>query len=363
MCSCMVTKCTVDIETADREEAHPRSWQFAWWAGTGRRMTHVSAGMTRAHGGPTARRLALATVALAVAVVFVGGCSGANSRDDATSGDHAGDAGGDLDHGAEGDVDEATEEAGAPAADGAMGAGGDVAVDTVALVRAREVIRTGSMQLSVDDVGDAVAEVRRFTDDAAGFVADERELARESQVTITVRVPTDAFDDVREQVAELGDVVEQTVEAKDVTAEVVDVETRIESLRKSVERLQGMLGQAGDVAQLAAVEGELSRREVELEALLGQQRVLQDQVSLGTLTVTLSEDEAPAPDDDAAGFGDGWRQGWVTFVDVGRAGLAALGFLLPFVVPALVIAVPVRWWLLRQRRPGTPPPAPAPADA
>lgn len=328
--------------------------------GNRRRVTHVSAGMTRAHGGPTARRLALAAVALAVAVVFVGGCSGANNRDDASSSDEAGRSGA-MDLGDEGDLDQASEEAGAPAADGATGAGGDAAIDTVALVRDREVIRTGSMQLSVDEVGDALAEVRRLTDEAAGFVADERELARESQVTITVRVPTDAFDEVRELVAELGDVVEQTVEAKDVTAEVVDVETRIESLRKSVERLQGMLGQSGDVAQLAAVEGELSRREVELEALLGQQRVLQDQVSLGTLTVTLSEDEAPVPDDDAAGFGDGWRQGWVTFVDVGRAGLAALGFLLPFVVPALVIGVPARWWLLRQRRSDASPPAPTPA--
>jgi len=320
--------------------------------------------MTRAHGGSTARRLALAVAALAV-VGLVGGCSGTGDGDSASSGDDAEGSGGEaMDLGAADEFDQPTEEAAAPGADGATGAGGgDVAVDTVALARDREVIRTGSMQLSVDHVGDAVDEVRRLTDAAAGFVADERELARESEITITVRVPGDAFDDVREQVADLGEVVEQTVEARDVTAEVVDVETRIESLRKSVERLQGMLGQSGDVAQLAAVEGELSRREVELEALLGQQRVLEDQVSLGTLTVTLSEDEAPEPDDDAAGFGDGLRQGWVTFVDAGRAGLAALGFLLPFVVPALVIGIPARWWLLRRRRTDAPPPAPSPTPA
>ena len=42
------------------------------------------------------------------------------------------------------------------------------------------------------------------------------------------------------------------------------------------------------------LEGELATRETELEALLGQQRVLRDQVALATLTVHLSEDEVAA---------------------------------------------------------------------
>ena len=289
-----------------------------------------------------------------VAVALLGGCSGSRDGDsaagDSVSEDRA--SGGGM----------APSDEAAPADPGGgggtgTGADADLAVDTVALAQAREVIRTGVVDLSVDDVEDATAEVRRIAAAAEGFVADEQVHAADSEVSITVRVPTDDFDDVRAQVAEVGEVVEQTVEAEDVTAEMVDVETRIESLQKSVDRLQAMLGGAGDVAQLASVEGELARREQELEAMLGQQRVLEDQVSLGTLTVNLSEDEAPTPDDDAAGFGDGLRQGWVALVDGGRAALAVLGFVLPFAVPALVIGVPLRWWVLRRR--ATPPPVPA----
>jgi hypothetical protein len=107
------------------------------------------------------------------------------------------------------------------------------------------------------------------------------------------------------------------------------------------------------------VEGELATRETELEALLGQQRVLRDQVALATLTVHLSEDEVAAPSEDAAGFRDGLRQGWATAIDAGRAVLAAVGFLLPFLPLLLVAALALRWLSRRNATPVAPP-APTP---
>jgi Domain of unknown function (DUF4349) len=236
------------------------------------------------------------------------------------------------------------------------GAGGSeaavpLAVDTVAVARARDVVRTGTMELTVEDIDAAATDVRRLATDAGGFVADERVRARDEEVDLTVRIPADRFDGVRGAIGELGDVAEQNVEARDVTAEVVDVESRIASLRASVVRVRGLLAQSGDVAQLALVEGELARREAELEALLGQQRMLRDQVDLATLTVHMSEDAAPSPSDDAPGFVDGLRRGWVAAVDGGRIALAVAGFFLPFAVPLALVVLGVRRW--QRRRPAT----------
>ena len=256
--------------------------------------------------------------------------------------------------------DRATDESAAGANGGAAGGGegaGPLGLDTVAIAQARDVVRTGTMRLTVDDVDATASDVRRLAVDAGGFVADEQVRARDDEVDMTVRVPADRFDDVRGAIGELGDVAEQDVEAQDVTAEVVDVESRIASLRASVVRVRGLLSQSGDVAQLALVEGELARREAELEALLGQQRVLRDQVDLATLTVHMSEQEAPSPSDDTPGFADGLRRGWVAAVDGVRIGLAVAGFVLPFAVPAALVALvalSVRRW---QRRPPTTAPA------
>lgn len=282
------------------------------------------------------------------------GCSGAAEDDEATSdaSDESGGSGGSATEEAAVDAD-AAGDGNAVTDEDAAGGGSALAVDAVAVVRAREVVRTGSVDLAVDDAARAADTIRDAVAAAGGFVADEQVRDGSTEVDLTVRVPADELDAVRDEVAEAGEVVEQDVEARDVTAEVVDVETRVASLRASVERLQELLARAGDVGQLATVEGELTRRESELEALLGQQRVLEDQVALGTLTVRLSEDEAPVPDDDAAGFGDGLRRGWIVAVDGGRFALAAVGFLLPLAVPAGLVAALVvagRRRLRRSRR-------------
>jgi hypothetical protein len=290
--------------------------------------------------------LVVPTALLALAVAA--GCAGRDDGDSATNAEAA-DAGNDA--GAE-----ATDDA-AGGAEGEVGRGGEggagpLELDTVAIARAREVVRAGTMRLTVDDVDASASDVRRLAADAGGFVADEQVRARDDEVDMTVRVPAARFDDVRGTIGELGDVAEQDVEAQDVTAEVVDVESRIASLRASVVRVRGLLSQSGDVAQLALVEGELARREAELEALLGQQRVLRDQVDLATLTVHMSE-EAPSPRDDAPGFADGLRRGWVAAVDGGRIALAVAGFVLPFAVPAALVAMVVRRW--QRRRPAAAP--------
>jgi hypothetical protein len=279
--------------------------------------------------------------AAVLAAGVVAGCSGADH--DNTSSQGAGslaDGGG-----------------GGSAGDEAAGGGGEAAPPLalatgraeVARAAQRDVVRTGTMALRVDDVDDAADAVRALARDSAGFVADEQADAGDHEVQLTIRVPADRFEDVRRQVDDLGDVVSEKVEARDVTAEVVDVDSRVRSLRASVDRVRALLARAGDIVQLATVEGELARRETELEALLGQQRVLKDQVSLGTLTVELSRDAEPTPVEGVPGFGDALHRGWVALVDVVRVAVAAVGLALPFLVPAAVAALAYRWW---RRRPG-----------
>jgi hypothetical protein len=291
----------------------------------------------------TRKRLAAATC---VAMWLAAGCAGTS---------------GDRDDSAASAPPEVTDEAdlggqdGDAAAEAADVAGGDAPAASSALdltAPARDVVRTGSLQITVDEVDDMVPRVHAIAVTAAGFVADEQVRSDDDEADITIRVPADDFDDVRAEVADLGDVTAQDTQAEDVTAQMVDLEGRIASQRASVERVRALLSESGDVVQLASVEGELARREAELESLLGQQRVLEDQVAMSTLTVH-GREEATADDADEspAGFIDGLRTGWDAVVAGARAASTAAGFLLPFAVPAAVVLVAVRWWLRRDRRP------------
>jgi hypothetical protein len=313
--------------------------------------SNVSPGMTE-HGTGRAGAIRLAA-GLIVVAGLAGACGGGGDTDGSSAASDAGGEATEVDSATSGDGDSADEAAGG-AAEGESAAGGSSALDLVAAQR--DVVRTGSVRVTVERVTEAGAEVRAIAEDVGGFVADEQVQAADGTVSVTVRVPSDSYQDVLAAVGELGDVSEQDVQATDVTAEVVDLESRIASLRASVDRVRALLGEAGSVDQLAVVEGELTGRETELEALLGQQRVLADQVALGTLTVHLSEDEPPAPAEGAAGFADGLRRGWVAFVDGGRLLLAVTGFLLPFAAIAVPVGLAVRWWMRRRQ------PAPAAAE-
>ncbi len=290
---------------------------------------------------------------IGLAAVLAVGCTGRDDDADSSPAGVAADEEGSGEMAPEAAPQDADAGATAEATGGEAAGGGtgtDTALAALEVVGAeRDVVRTGTMQVTVDEIEGAADEVRTLATEADGFVADEQVRAVDDTVDITLRVPADAFEDVRAGVADLGDVTEQDVQAQDVTAEMVDVESRVASLRASVERVRGLLDEAGDVAQLALVEGELASRETELEALLGQQRVLADQVALATLTVHLGEDPPPAPSEDAAGFIDGLRRGWVVLVEGGRFALAVAGFVLPLAVPGVPAALAVRWWWLRRR--------------
>jgi hypothetical protein len=312
-------------------------------------VAHGMIGDVGTMAGRRGRKVALAVTigAVALAVAACGGAGDGDAADESSGGGSVTDQDG-GDTGVAAPVAGEVEEAGA--AD-ALTAGAPVA-------EGRDIVRTGTMTVTVGDAPGAADDVRRLAADRGGFVADESVRVEDDEVDLTLRVPADAFDDLRDQVADLGDVAAQDSQAQDVTAQVVDLDSRITSLRASVERLRGLLGQAGDVGQLAAVEGELTTRESELEALLGQQRVLQDQVALATLTVHLTQERRPTLADDAPGFTDGLRAGWVGLVEGGRVVLAAVGFAVPFAVPALLVLAAVRWWR-RRRTPTVPPVAPA----
>ncbi|HKE75029.1 MAG TPA: DUF4349 domain-containing protein [Acidimicrobiales bacterium] len=286
----------------------------------------------------TARARWLAAGLLVVAGVAAG-CSG------------SGDSDGSASHGAA--VESAAPTvAGADSAGGSRAAAPPAAAGKLALApdpgavraAARDVVRTGTITLRVDDVEHTTDRLRDLATDGGGFVSDEDADAEDHEADVTLRVPAERFDRVRAGVADLGKVTSQKVEARDVTAEVVDVDSRTRSLRASVARVRGLLAGTGDVVQLATVEGELARREAELESLEAQQRVLEDQVTLATLHVHVTRTTAPTPAEGIPGFGKALHTGWVTMVDVAKVISAAAGFALPFAIPAALAFLAYRAW-------------------
>ncbi|MCX5238343.1 DUF4349 domain-containing protein [Streptomyces prunicolor] len=288
---------------------------------------------------------ALAGLLLASALALAG-CSG--SADKATSASDAG-------AGAKAAVPDTAQQ------EGASGSGNARNTKTTPKLTASSIIRTASLSVRVKDVPKALDEARTTTENAGGFVGNEstsRDGQGHERTRVVLRVPTDKYDEVLADLEGAGKLLERTAKAQDVTDQVVDVESRITSQRASVARVRELMDRATKLSDVVQLEGELSTRESDLEALLAQQASLKDRTGLATITLSLSQTPVAkaAAKDDSPGFVDAVAGGWHVFVAMLRWIALALGAVLPFAaVAALALVVWLR--LVRPRRAATVPAA------
>jgi len=230
----------------------------------------------------------------------------------------------------------------------------------------RSIIVTGQATILAAQPETAAERAGEIVDRAGGRI-DARSVQAPTDysggsATLTLRVPADALDGVIEELRGLGEVQTISTNASDVTVEVQDLEARIGALRASIDRLIELQAQASEVDALIQLETAISDRQAQLESLEAQQRYYDDQIAMSTLTAAfVSEPVLAGPE--PGSFWDGILAGWDALGGFFAGVLVALGVLVPWLIPIVVIGAVV--WIViaivraRRRRAVAPPPAPA----
>ncbi len=306
----------------------------------------------RTSARPSIRRSTAAVLSLAAGLTLLVGCSaggddaGGGSADSAVQSEPAEGAG------TEAAPDRAPQGASAPSA-------GDKAA-VVPAVLDRKLARRADIALTVTDVDAAAGKVRAIAASARGLVLSESISSEPDSPdqggfsTITISVPAEALDATLDRLAELGEVHSRHTYTDDVTAQYVDTESRVKTMEASVERVRALMGQATRLADIVSLEAELSRRQADLEAMQAQLAALEDSVQLAPVEVSLSTDETALEEGaDDTGFLAGLAAGWSAFTTSVSVLLTAVGAVLPFMVAAALVLVPIVVWLRRRgSRPG-----------
>lgn len=328
----------------------------------------------------TRRRTAALVASCAVVGLLLTGCAGSSGSDTSAA---AGDRG---------------VEAPAPAVGGG-GGGGDAVTDSsgegkgdggsspLAVSVPRSVIVRADMTVRVDDLDTAYAAMAlaagrhgaviasQTTSDGDILPVPQPGAAEDAGVaacpstgcptsyassTTTYRVDNDEVDDLIRDLSALGTVEASFRTTEDVSTQVADVDARIETAEASLARVRVLMDKAVTIADVVALEAELSRRQADLESLQAQQRVLADQTAQATVTVRLVDEQAPAVVEEETGFLAGLSAGWDAFTGAAVVALTVIGALVPF----LLVLVPLGlllWWLVRRSsRPAAPVAQPAP---
>lgn len=258
------------------------------------------------------------------------------------------------------------------AEDGSTGGGADDVVTfggTGDAVTGRQLARTASIILEVEDVEQAATRVSAAAQRAGGFVSDAQIRGGDfGSGFLTLRVPARALDATIEDLAEVGvRVVESSISTEDLTDQLTDLQARIDNLERLEAELQALLADVRDgdpeATQLLQVFERLNQVRGEIERLEAQRAGAQDRVALATINVellppsTAPEEVEPEPEGTLA-------RAWEATQDAFGAIADALIWLVVTILPValVVIGVPalLLWGLLtwlRQRRQGPPSPA------
>lgn len=221
----------------------------------------------------------------------------------------------------------------------------------------REVVTTATADLEVDSVPDAISALSTTAGDLGGYVETSTtsdtasagsaidpsypvEPLPDGGGVISIRVPADRLAEASDSLSELGTVTRSSIDRRDVTTQAIDLRARVDAARASVDRLTELVAQAGSLTDLLAAESALADRQATLESYEQQLTVLESQVSLATLTVTVLPESSPTSAE-PAGFLDGLLTGWNGLVAAANGALVGIGFLLPWLVVVGVVALVV----------------------
>ena len=215
--------------------------------------------------------------------------------------------------------------------------------DTSSLIRGdgtSDVVRYGNLSLEVIDADEALARVTAIVESAGGYISSSSRSGEGDNLYLsaTLRVPAADFSTVMASLRGEGEVLYEDIGSYEVTMQVLDLEARLENLRASETAFLKLLDRAQTVADVVAVQSELSRIQGDIESYDAQLNGVKDQVEMTSINISLTLPVSPVAE--ASGdFDLGYEisNAFANLINVGRAVITAAINIVVIGIPIAVI--------------------------
>lgn len=289
-------------------EEVPQSAKNAWRAAVqNEEAAHMDVQKKKA---PAWRRWA----AVAAAVVFVAVGAEAVSKMDLTANQsikNSGSASYSAVPGAYGSMTGSTEDAGTEEAayggvsygtsTSRMAAGANDAADMTLESSAEEtakIIKTATLTIKTQGFDDDLNTLRDVVEALGGRVESETVSGDKAKgalrsASLTLRIPEDKLDEFLQSAQGVsGRVTSSSVSSQDVSDSYYDTQSRLDTQKAKLERLNQLMAQATDVADLIEIESAVSDTQYMIDAYTGQLSGYDSQISYSAVNVSLKEETA-----------------------------------------------------------------------
>lgn len=230
----------------------------------------------------------------------------------------------------------------------------------------QKLIRKIWLEAETEDMDTLLSSVEARISELGGYV-ENREVRNGSMysgythryASLTVRIPADKLDGFVTDVSEKANIVSNRESADDITLSYVATESRMKMLETEQTRLLELLSAAKDMKEILQIEERLMDVRSELEEVTSQLRVMDNQVSYGTVYLDIDEVREytvveEEPDGFFARIGKGFMKSLKNMGDFCKEFvifmIVAIPYLIPFGVIAVVIVIVVKLSIRRAKK-------------
>jgi len=162
----------------------------------------------------------------------------------------------------------------------------------------RLIIKNAEVSVLVEDSDVAIDRLTQVVGDVGGYIVSSRiwyqpyaDGENYKYASITLGIPVDQFEVTMRRVRGLAiRVLDENASGEDVTDQFVDLQSRLNNLEATQERIQGFLDDAKTVDEALRINQELAQIEAQIEEVKGRMNYLSDRAAFSTITVTISPD-------------------------------------------------------------------------
>ncbi len=155
-----------------------------------------------------------------------------------------------------------------------------------------KMIYRANLELETTEYEKAQSDIVTLTNQLGGYFEEQSSNNYSSgyrSASYTVRVPAAQFDTFLHQIGELCRVRYQTQSAENVSERYYDMESRLETAKIKLDRLQELLSRAEAMEDIITLESAISDTEYQIESLSGELRHYDALIDYSTIYVTLNE--------------------------------------------------------------------------
>ncbi|MFZ1626996.1 MAG: DUF4349 domain-containing protein [Candidatus Moraniibacteriota bacterium] len=220
---------------------------------------------------------------------------------------------------------------------------GDMSMTMVATpvsVADREIAKSASLDLRTQSLQQMVGKIQETVKNVGGYVEStnvSQPVYGVKTAWLLVRVPADRFDVTMDEAKKASSfVVSENMNAGDMTDQGIDLMARLNAKRAEENALVSLLDTATKVNDVIEVTGRLSMVRSEIEQMEAESRMLEGQVTMASITMSVTEDPQVVVDTNQMRDGNVVKQ---SLTDLYRWGIALGSALVAFIISGLPIVI------------------------